>query len=214
MEIGMEAGMDVGSRRTSVAGVAATLVAATAVVMAPRLAAPAHAGTQKAWFERNDLIKINTTWGDSRYSLNLGGPQGSTTDGRIAQIMHDALWDNASRFVVDEDWPESSLHWHMLRNNHSQMCLAADVGTYTYVVQHPCDASDPAQWWTGQWGFGPSAWIRNLQHHRWGLDTVMSQRDRESDGSPIVMQARVPDHSRQDWYLESCLVNGVQQASC
>lgn len=207
--------MHVRSRKSPVAALAASLVVATAVVTTPQLAAPAHAGTRKARLENTDLIKLNTTWGDARYSLNLGADQGSTSNGWIAQTHHDNFWDNPSRFRVESSWIEDDEDWHMLRNNHSQKCLTASgIKNLAYVVQRTCDAADPAQWWAGQWGFGDSAWIRNLGHHRNGLNTVMSQRDRERDGSPIQMETIVPDHSRQEWYLESCLVNGVPQKDC
>ena len=206
--------MHVRSRKNSVAALATALVATAAVVVAPPLAGSAHAGM--TYFKNGDLIKLKTNWGDEHYSLNVGGPYGSTFDGWHAQIAHDGHWDNPSQFFVDGTYVGENHTWVRLRNNHSQKCLTADTGTIAYVVQRTCDlyGTDPSQWWAGEWGFGAPVWIRNLQHQRWGLNTVMTQRNPGLDGSLISMNPLVPDHSSQDWLLESCLVNGAQQKDC
>lgn len=64
------------------AALAVSPAAATAVVTAPRLAAPAHAGTRKAVFEAEDLVKLMTTWGDARHSLNLRALRGQPATAR------------------------------------------------------------------------------------------------------------------------------------
>ncbi|HEU4408911.1 MAG TPA: hypothetical protein VFS43_26855 [Polyangiaceae bacterium] len=189
---------------------ALSLVAASHILM-PQFATPAQAGNKRRELHPGDTVKLKTTWGDG-YVLNFGGTEGY--DDPFAKIHWNTSWDLPNRFEVSTPHTEG-LNWRMLKNRWSGKCLAAkQVLNHGSVTQETCNSADATQFWAGQWGAGESAWFRNLAHYRAGLNTVMTQMDGPFVGSPVTMETLIPEYNTQEWFVETCLVNGVEQQYC
>ncbi len=194
---------------------ALSLALAAAAVVAPQLAEPASAGAVVSRFNAGDIVKIKTIWGGG-YVLNFGETGGSVDPGVFARVHWNTTWDSPNRFWVSDPWYESGMAWHMLVNRHSGLCMAAKrVVNGAYVTQEPCDINSNTQWWSGEWWPGYSTvWIRNLEHHRAGRTTMLSQMHFQIVGSHIWLENFVNDASRQEWEVHSCVFNGVEQKNC
>jgi hypothetical protein len=195
---------------------ALSLALAAAALVVPQLATPAHAGLVTS-FQAGDVVKIKTNWGGG-YVLNLGGDPGSTVPGLQARVHYNIGWDNPNRFKVLGPEPRLGLMWVLLMNQWSNLCLSAKpAANLTLVTQEVCNPYDDTQLWSSR---AFTVWdvrqveIRNLAHYEANLNTVLSQKILETVGSPIWMETKVNDFSRQVWQIHTCLLNGVEQKYC
>jgi hypothetical protein len=205
--------------RTRMRMLAAAFVLAAIATVMPQLASPAAAGQVVNVFYKGDLVKIKTTWG-SGYVLNVGGTNGSTLEGRFAQIHWNSSWDSPNRFEVIEEGPQQGgQRWFKLRNKHSGKCLtASQLWGGGFVGQQSCSSTNPNRYWAAINGLGTNVPIRNLAFHQAGLDMVLTQHTFEFVGSSISMEkpsANSVDHkSRQRWEIQTCRVNGGELRDC
>ncbi len=192
-----------------------SLALAAATLAAPQLATPAKAGAVIVGFHKGDIVKLKTFW-EGGFVLNFGGSAGTKTRGAPAMVHWNFSWDNPNRFLVFWDvHEEGGFDWYMLKNRHSGLCLSAQsVEDRVTVIQQHCDTADEKQRWAGEWWPDFStAWIRNLAFHWAEKNTILSQIDPEV-GSPIWMEHNRDDRWRQEWEVQTCIWNGVEQKDC
>lgn len=197
----------------------ALAVVASVTAQMPQFASLAQAGGPTG-FNGGDVFKIKTTWGGG-YALNVGGTEGTTAINAIAKIHFNTGWDTPNRWSAGHNpYVKDGLDWTMIWNRYSNQCLAVEqVSNLSYVRQQTCNYGDKKQWFAleplyyiGQFGYR----IRNLAHHDSNLNTVLTQVENQVVGTRIRMEYHDNSHSgyRQQWQVESCLVNGVEQQHC